>query len=85
MITGFDAIEGQGGHGYLVSQLLNRKTNSRTDRYGHNRIRLWTGTWSPMSNRICCDGPRGTSESSGDPGCRQPIRHDVHRTGGSSR
>ncbi len=36
--AGFDAIEVQGGHGYLVSQFLNRKTNHRTDRYGRNRL-----------------------------------------------
>ena len=36
--AGFDAIEIQGGHGYLVSQFLNRKTNQRTDRYGQNRL-----------------------------------------------
>ena len=36
--AGFDAIEVQGGHGYLVSQFLNRKTNQRTDRYGQNRL-----------------------------------------------
>ena len=36
--AGFDAIEVQGGHGYLVSQFLNGKTNQRTDRYGQNRL-----------------------------------------------
>ena len=36
--AGFDAIEVQGGHGYLVSQFLNRKINQRTDRYGQNRL-----------------------------------------------
>jgi len=36
--AGFDAIEIQGGHGYLVSQFLNAKINQRTDRYGQNRL-----------------------------------------------
>ncbi|MGD8367409.1 MAG: FAD-dependent oxidoreductase [Desulfobacterales bacterium] len=35
--AGFDMIEVQGGHGYLVSQFLNEKINQRTDRYGDNR------------------------------------------------
>ena len=34
----FDAIEIQGGHGYLVSQFLNRKINKRTDRYGEKPL-----------------------------------------------
>ncbi len=36
--AGFDMIEIQGGHGYLVSQFLNAKINQRTDRYGENRL-----------------------------------------------
>ena len=36
--AGFDAVEIQGGHGYLVSQFLNAKTNKRTDRYGEDRL-----------------------------------------------
>jgi 2,4-dienoyl-CoA reductase-like NADH-dependent reductase (Old Yellow Enzyme family)/thioredoxin reductase len=36
--AGFDAIEIQGGHGYLMSQFLNGKINQRTDRYGQNRL-----------------------------------------------
>ena len=36
--AGFDAIEIQGGHGYLMSQFLNSKINKRTDRYGQNRL-----------------------------------------------
>ncbi len=35
--AGFDAIEIQGGHGYLVSQFLNGKINQRTDQYGQQR------------------------------------------------
>ena len=36
--AGFDAIEIQGGHGYLVSQFLNAKINRRNDRYGKDRL-----------------------------------------------
>jgi len=36
--TGFDIIEIQAGHGYLVSQFLNKKINKRTDRYGQDRL-----------------------------------------------
>lgn len=36
--AGFDAIEIQGGHGYLMSQFLSSKVNKRTDRFGQNRI-----------------------------------------------
>jgi 2,4-dienoyl-CoA reductase-like NADH-dependent reductase (Old Yellow Enzyme family)/thioredoxin reductase len=36
--AGFDAIEIQCGHGYLVSQFLNRKINQRSDAYGENRL-----------------------------------------------
>ena len=36
--AGFDAIEIQGGHGYLMSQFLNGKINTRTDDYGQNRL-----------------------------------------------
>jgi 2,4-dienoyl-CoA reductase-like NADH-dependent reductase (Old Yellow Enzyme family)/thioredoxin reductase len=37
MEAGFDLIEVQGGHGYLVSQFLNGKINKRSDAYGHDR------------------------------------------------
>ncbi|MDD3991567.1 MAG: FAD-dependent oxidoreductase [Desulfobacterales bacterium] len=36
--AGFDVIEVQAGHGYLVSQFLNAKINRRQDRYGENRL-----------------------------------------------
>ncbi len=36
--SGFDFIEVQAGHGYLVSQFLNRKINKRNDAYGRNRL-----------------------------------------------
>ena len=36
----FDLIEIQAGHGYLVSQFLNKKINQRTDKYGEDRLRF---------------------------------------------
>ncbi len=36
--AGFDMIEVQGGHGYLISQFLNPAINKRSDRYGQNRL-----------------------------------------------
>jgi 2,4-dienoyl-CoA reductase-like NADH-dependent reductase (Old Yellow Enzyme family)/NADH dehydrogenase FAD-containing subunit len=36
--AGFDLIEIQAGHGYLVSQFLNGKINKRDDRYGQDRL-----------------------------------------------
>jgi 2,4-dienoyl-CoA reductase-like NADH-dependent reductase (Old Yellow Enzyme family)/thioredoxin reductase len=36
--AGFDLIEIQAGHGYLISQFLNEKINKRDDRYGRNRL-----------------------------------------------
>ncbi|MBW2031406.1 MAG: FAD-dependent oxidoreductase [Deltaproteobacteria bacterium] len=36
--AGFDMIEVQAGHGYLVSQFLNRKINKRKDSYGQDRL-----------------------------------------------
>jgi 2,4-dienoyl-CoA reductase-like NADH-dependent reductase (Old Yellow Enzyme family)/thioredoxin reductase len=35
--AGCDMIEIQAGHGYLISQFLNRKLNKRDDRYGQDR------------------------------------------------
>ena len=34
----FDIIEIQTGHGYLISQFLNKKINKRTDKYGEDRL-----------------------------------------------
>ncbi len=34
----FDIIEIQAGHGYLISQFLNKKINKRTDKYGEDRL-----------------------------------------------
>ncbi|MBW1781850.1 MAG: FAD-dependent oxidoreductase [Deltaproteobacteria bacterium] len=36
--AGFDLIEIQAGHGYLMSQFLNRKINKRDDPYGEDRL-----------------------------------------------
>jgi 2,4-dienoyl-CoA reductase-like NADH-dependent reductase (Old Yellow Enzyme family) len=36
--AGFDMIEVQGGHGYLVSQFLNSKINKRKDDFGKDRL-----------------------------------------------
>ncbi len=36
--AGCDLIEIQAGHGYLISQFLNGKTNKRNDRYGKERL-----------------------------------------------
>jgi 2,4-dienoyl-CoA reductase-like NADH-dependent reductase (Old Yellow Enzyme family)/thioredoxin reductase len=38
--AGFDLIEIQAGHGYLMSQFLNEKINKRNDRYGRDRLLL---------------------------------------------
>ena len=34
----FDIIEIQAGHGYLISQFLNKKINKSTDKYGEDRL-----------------------------------------------
>ena len=36
--AGFDLIEVQAGHGYLISQFLNAKINERNDAYGQDRL-----------------------------------------------
>ncbi|MFO7556519.1 MAG: FAD-dependent oxidoreductase [Desulfobacterales bacterium] len=36
--AGFDVIEIQAGHGYLVSQFLNSRLNKREDRFGRDRL-----------------------------------------------
>jgi 2,4-dienoyl-CoA reductase-like NADH-dependent reductase (Old Yellow Enzyme family)/thioredoxin reductase len=38
--AGFDLIEVQAGHGYLISQFLNSKINRRDDPYGEDRLRF---------------------------------------------
>jgi 2,4-dienoyl-CoA reductase-like NADH-dependent reductase (Old Yellow Enzyme family) len=38
--AGFDLIEIQGGHGYLISQFLNARINQRDDDYGRDRLRF---------------------------------------------
>ena len=51
VLAGFDMIEIQGGHGYLMSQFLNGKINHRTDKYGQKRPPFWKG---PTAFRVCC-------------------------------
>ena len=36
--AGFDLIEIQAGHGYLISQFLNKKINKRTDQFGRDKL-----------------------------------------------
>ncbi|MBW1861636.1 MAG: FAD-dependent oxidoreductase [Deltaproteobacteria bacterium] len=36
--AGFNILEIQGGHGYLISQFLNGKLNKREDRFGEDRL-----------------------------------------------
>ena len=36
--AGFDLIEIQAGHGYLISQFLNKKINKRTDQFGQDKL-----------------------------------------------
>lgn len=38
LAAGFDILEIQGGHGYLISQFLNGKLNNREDRFGQDRV-----------------------------------------------
>ncbi len=38
--AGFDLIEVQAGHGYLVSQFMNKNINKREDAYGVDRLRF---------------------------------------------
>jgi 2,4-dienoyl-CoA reductase-like NADH-dependent reductase (Old Yellow Enzyme family)/thioredoxin reductase len=40
MEAGFDLIEVQAGHGYLISQFLNGRINKREDLYGRDRLRF---------------------------------------------
>jgi len=54
--AGFDAIEIQGGHGYLVSQFLNSKINQRTDIYGQKRLRFAEEVLGAVKEK-CCDLP----------------------------
>ena len=46
--AGFDLIEIQGGHGFLISQFLNRKLNKREDRYGRDRLLFATEALSSI-------------------------------------
>lgn len=46
--AGFDLLEIQAGHGYLVSQFLNRKTNKRSDRFGEDRLAFAEAVFSAV-------------------------------------
>jgi len=54
--AGFDAIEIQGGHGYLVSQFLNGKINQRADSYGQKRLQFAEEVLGAVKEK-CCDLP----------------------------
>jgi 2,4-dienoyl-CoA reductase-like NADH-dependent reductase (Old Yellow Enzyme family)/thioredoxin reductase len=47
--AGFDLVEVQAGHGYLVSQFLNRKINKRSDHYGKNRSLFAEGVFAAVT------------------------------------
>ncbi len=51
--AGFDAIEIQGGHGYLVSQFLNGKINQRTDSYGQKRLQFAEEVLGAVKEKCC--------------------------------
>jgi len=46
--AGCDLIEVQAGHGYLISQFLNRKINVRKDEYGEDRLLFARGVLSAV-------------------------------------
>ncbi len=46
--AGFDLLEIQAGHGYLVSQFLNRKINKRSDRFGEDRLAFAEAVFSAV-------------------------------------
>lgn len=59
-VTGFDAIEIHGGHGYLLSSFMSPKTNTRTDEYGgplENRARLLLRVIAAVRNAVGADFP----------------------------
>ena len=58
--VGFDAIEIHFGHGYLLSQFINPKTNRRTDEYGGsvaNRMRFPLRVLDSVRDRVGSDFP----------------------------
>ena len=46
--AGFDLLEIQAGHGYLISQFLNRKINKRSDRFGQDRLAFAKAVFSAV-------------------------------------
>ncbi|MGB6064649.1 MAG: FAD-dependent oxidoreductase [Desulfomonilaceae bacterium] len=86
--AGFDMIEVQAGHGYLVSQFLNRKINKRPDRYGEDRTLFGRQVWSVVREGapdIPCILRISGNEMSPDLGLDQedlrPILEAAHEAG----
>jgi len=48
--AGFDAIEIQGGMGYLIAQFLKERTNKRTDEYGKDKLLFAKEVFEAVSN-----------------------------------
>ncbi len=49
--AGFDAIEIQGGMGYLIAQFLKTRTNKRTDEYGKDKLLFAKEVFETVSNK----------------------------------
>ncbi|RPH50696.1 MAG: FAD-dependent oxidoreductase [Desulfobacteraceae bacterium] len=54
--AGFDMIEIQGGHGYLISQFLNAKTNKRVCKYGQDRLLFFREVMSAVKQAAAGTG-----------------------------
>jgi 2,4-dienoyl-CoA reductase-like NADH-dependent reductase (Old Yellow Enzyme family) len=58
--AGFDLVQLQAGHGYLISQFLSPQTNRRTDRYGgeiQNRARFLLEVYEECKGCVGSDFP----------------------------
>ena len=58
--VGFDMVEVQGAHGYLVTNFLSPRTNKRTDWYGgslYNRMRFLLEVIDSMRKKVGADYP----------------------------
>lgn len=58
--AGFDLVQIQAGHGYLINQFLSPSANKRTDEYGgslHNRGRFLTEIYQKMRREVGRDFP----------------------------
>ncbi|KAF2075468.1 hypothetical protein CYY_003205 [Polysphondylium violaceum] len=86
--AGFDAIEINAAHGYLLCGFLSRTTNSRTDEYGgefNNRIRLLLDIIKVVKIECCGSGNRDTNHNSSNAATEIPIfvrvsvvKEDIH-------